>query len=255
MKILVELAPRKEIGELETILTSVKEYVDCFDIPESPLGIPAPNSIATGIYVKNVTGKCVISHIRLYDVNRTALLSLAYAAQLYGIDGIVLTHGDIPRSGVIVRDITTIDAIKLLEKEVPKLKIGAIISLRYPFEDIVKRIDSGADFYLVLRLSKESIEKYMKVLDAAEKQGVELYPYIIVSTEKNKKILEKIKQPSIPLNELQGFLSEYRDLLHGVVFSSPLDLDGLIKSLEIAYETKLVSRKALQQQQCFQASL
>ncbi len=255
MRILVELAPMKKREKLDAILVSIREFVDCFDIPESPLGIPAPNAIVTGVYVKEVTDKCVISHIRLYDINRTALLSLAYAAQTYGIDGVVLTHGDTPRNGTIVRDISTPEAVKLLKKEVPKLKIGAIISLRYPLNEIIKRLEMGADFYLVLRLSRDSADKYLKVLEVAEKQGVELYPYIIVSTGKNSRVLEKIEQPSIPLEGLHDFLSEYKHLLHGAVFSSPLDFDGLVKSLEIAYETKLIARKILRQQQCFQASL
>lgn len=246
MKVIVEFVPRKRKEETDLVLGELSKYIDCFDIPESPLGNPMPNAVATSIYIKEFTGKCVIAHIRLYDVNRIGLLSLALAAQAYGVDGVVLTRGDKPRTGIAVNDIDTIKAIKLLEREVPELRVGAIISLRYPLKDIIDRINAGASFYLVLRFSREYIDKYMRVLDVAEKQGVILYPYIIVSTEKNQWLIDRIGQPHIPLSDLEEFLEDYKDILyHGIVLSVPLDLDGLIESLKIACRIRVSSRKAL----------
>lgn len=255
MEILVELAPPRRRSELESFLSCTREYVDCYDIPESPLGYPSPNAIATSIYVKEVTGKCVIPHIRLYDVNTNGLLSLAYAAYLYGVDGIVLTRGDKPKYGSIVEDVDTEKAITFLKKKIPDLRIGAIISLRYPLSEIKKRISIGADFFLVLRLGRETIEKYVEVNDIARENDVELYPYIIVSTSKNKNLLNKIDHPVLSLSEVDAFINRYKHLFKGILVSCPVDLDGLLKTLKIINRSRAVSRKSLQQQQYSQASL
>lgn len=255
MEILVELVPPRRRSELESFISCTREYVDCYDIPESPLGYPSPNAVATSIYVKEVTGKCVISHIRLHDVNTNGLLSLAYAAHLYGIDGIVLTRGDKPRYGSVVEDVGTEKAIMFLKKKIPDLKIGAIISLRYSLREIKKRISIGADFFLVLRLGRETIEKYVEVNDVARENSIELYPYIIVSTSKNKDLLNKIDHPVLSPSEVNVFINRYKHLFKGILISCPIDLDGLLKTLKVIDRSRVVSRKSLQQQQCFQASL
>ena len=237
MKILMELVPRPSIRYVNEIVSLTKELVDCYDIPESPLGIPSVNSISTGVYIKAVTGKPVVSHIRLYDVNRVALLSLAYAAYTYGVDGVVLTHGDKPVNSIIVNELNTEKAIKVLRKEIPKLRIGAIISLRYPFEKIIRRIGIGADFFLVIRLDTSNFDKYLKILNVAEKEGVKLYPYVIIATEKNKSVLEKLQQPYLRLEELKEFFLKYSMYLHGVVVSVPLDEKNMVKALTIIRES------------------
>ncbi len=78
---------------------------------------------------------------------------MARVAEAYGLYGLVLTLGDQPRMASIVRDLDTLSAIEYLRRAGIRVRLGALLSLRYSLEDILSRLRAPADFYLVLRLS------------------------------------------------------------------------------------------------------
>jgi len=109
----------------------------------------------------NTVKECAdcIAHVRLADVNHLGFLSLAYAAQFFGVDKLLVTTGDPPKVGKSVGQLTSEKALELARNyNIKKLKIGAILSLRFPLEKIYERLEKGFDLYLVLRLSEEEFK-------------------------------------------------------------------------------------------------
>jgi len=236
MKVVCELVPGTKLDLLSNLVKELTEYIDVFDIPDSPLGKPYPSSLTVATYLKLITNKEVFGHIRLKDVNLNALISLVKSAVLFKIDAVVLLQGDNPTIGPSVSLTSTEQAIEVLKRELKGEelpKIGALLSLRYPKERILRRLRSNADLFLVLRLSRPSdIEDISK---EAKKLGVELYPYILVKTVKSKRILSSLSgQYSVELNNLESFIENLRDLVNGVVISCPGDHKGLVEAVKIA---------------------
>ncbi len=222
-------------GDLDYFYRVSHGLVDCFDVPESPLGYPGINSVASCVYLKTRYGICCFAHVRLYDVNTIALHSLAKAAETFGIDGLVLTMGDRPKIGSTVNELNTISAINSLRERNHNIRIGALLSLRYTLNDIINRLRISADFFLVLRLSLETLDKYRKVYKIAKDLGKELYPYLIIATDSNRKILSKINQPYIEINEVEEFLNEIKYYVDGIILSVPLEREKLRNILEIIH--------------------
>ena len=223
-------------GDLDYYYRVSYGLVDCYDIPESPLGYPGVNSVASCVYLKTRYGACCIAHVRLYDINNVALHSLAKAVEAFRVDSLVLTMGDKPKIGSSVDELDTVSAINSLKKSGYRTRIGAILSLRYGLEDIINRLRIGADFFLVLRLGMETLDKYRKIYRSAKDLGKELYPYIIVATDSNRKLLARIDQPYVEVNDIMDFISEIKDYVDGVILSVPKEKERLRKMLEVAKE-------------------
>lgn len=228
MEVLLELIPVKLRRAVE-VLEKASPKVAGLDIPESPVGVPAPNSVAMGAAVKALLPETkVFSHIRLVDVNEVALLSLIKAAKAVGIDGVVLTRGDPPALGRAVGRLSTEEALDLVRSRVRHpVKLGAVLSMRYDEARIVERMRRGFNFFLVLRLSEDSMEKYLRVAEAAEVYGVKLYPYVIVESERNRALLESLGQPSVRRRDVDRFIDELRGVAAGVIVSCPDDHECL----------------------------
>jgi len=208
---------------LDEVVTNVKDLVDCFDIPESPAGYPAPASLAVATYVKAKYGVCAIPHVRLCDVNELALRSAIKAARVFDLNALVVTVGDPPRYGRCASDLTTDEAVRLIKELGYGVRVGSIISLRYDLRDIEERLSNDSDFYYVLRLDESSFSKYEEVVDMARSYGKELYPYVIVVTPANEELLNRLGQPRIKLVDLRPFIQKLRGRCSGLVVSSPLE--------------------------------
>jgi len=232
-KIIAEFVPRPNKGYIDQLASNIINYVDCFDIPDLPMGLPSIDSISLSIYIKTVYSKCVFAHTRLYDINTLMLLSKGYTVKAFNIDVLVVTRGDKPRVGGIVQELTTEKAIEALRKHLPSLRIGAIISLRYSIEDILERLNIGADLFLVLRFHLSMLDKYIEVSRKAREKNIELYPYILVETDVNRGLMKGLGQPTIGINELEEVVSITRKYVDGYIVSCPMDGAGLVKALKI----------------------
>ena len=198
------------------------------DIPESPLGNPSINSVVVGSILKSSFPESIVfSHLRLIDVSRVMFLSLLSAAsELSGIDALFLTMGE-GKERRIASKISTEEAYKIAEEHGLEERLGAIISLRYSLSEIEKRLGSGFKKFLVLRLSQGNMDKFAEVSRLAMRRKVELYPYIIVKTEKNEKVLEQLGQPSLSPSELPDMLKAIEKRADGAVISTAGDLKSL----------------------------
>ena len=239
MEVYVEyvLGIGKSLDNIKKFISEFRDLVDGVDIPESSLGYPSVNSVALAAILINLFNVKSIAHIRLADLNHVGFLSLASAAEALGVKYLLVTVGDPPVLGRNVDQLTSEEALDIArEYGIKKLKIGAILSMRFPIEKIFERLDRGFDFYLVLRLSSENLDKFIKVSRKAHDLGKELYPYVIVGTAKNRNLLSRIGQPYVTLDKLKGFLAKIDEFADGIIVSCPKDRVGLRKSLEIVKE-------------------
>ena len=233
MEILIELVPSKKFLEYAKAVAS---YVDGFDIPESPMGIPRPSSTVIGAVLRRVLGYgyTVVSHVRLCDVNPVALASTVMGAEVAEIDGVLLTVGDKPVYGSSVNQLSSEQAAEFLRSIGVKIALGAILSMRYELNAIKSRVEKPFDFFYALRVSIDSIERLSRVSEIVAALGKKLYAYAIVATHRNREFIEKeLRQPYVELSRLCEFVERIQDFVNGVVLSCPLDREGQIESVKL----------------------
>jgi hypothetical protein len=228
--LLVELAPMRRYREL---VMALQEHVTGFDVPEAPMGVPRPSSVVVSALIKRALGDSVkvFAHVRLGDVNPVGLASLVLGAEVAGIDGVLLTTGDKPAYGEFVRQITTEDAVDFLRRVVGvKVSLGAVISLRYGVEAIYSRLERPFSFYHVLRASRENVELLKAVSKRARELNKRLYAYLLVATERNRGLVESLRQPFVNLESVEEEALLFKDLVDGLIVSCPNDREGLIEA-------------------------
>lgn len=229
LKIIAEVTPGRVHG-LRGYFPEVVELADAVDIPESPLGVPHPNSVATAAYLKAKYGCEVIPHVRLADLNKVSLLSLAYAAKAFGAYGLVILRGE-GRAPDWIGSSEEAALIIKGTKGLKDLRLGAILSLRHPPDKIVKRVEGPFNFFLATRLDLRNPEGQEESLRHARSLGKEVYPYVIVATKDNREVISYVKQPFITEGELRDAVERLEGLVDGVVVSVPHDREGLKRCL------------------------
>ncbi|MGC9135638.1 hypothetical protein [Caldivirga sp.] len=197
------------------------EAYDGFNIPDSPLGEPAPLPLVAACFIRRIhDDKRIMVNQRLLDINELHLVSIAQGALMLNAD-MVLTRGDRPMIGKEVGYLASEEALMILKERVKGIKVGLMLSMRYGRGFIEERMRSRADFYLVLRLSNP-LE--LRGLDTSK-----LIPYVLVETSKNAKVIKRINQPHFKLSELEGLFSGLREIgVEGVLLSVPGDHEALI---------------------------
>jgi len=224
-------------AELDSFVEATRMFIDCYDLPEAPLGSPAPSSLALAVYLAVRYGVCAVPHIRLHDVNALALLSQIKALDFLGVNRVLLTMGDKPSIGKPVGDLDTEAAVELVKKRGFGGRVAVIISLKYSMRDIARRLESSADDYYVIRAEPRNLNVLREVYGIAKSRGKRVYVYTLVATPKNAQLFDKLNQPHVKLGELPSFLSKIREYCDGVIISSPLDREAQIEALKIARNT------------------
>ncbi|MEM0112786.1 MAG: hypothetical protein QXS56_04180 [Fervidicoccaceae archaeon] len=236
MKLFAELSfelgkEEKRLKQANSLICEEKSIFSGVDIPESPLSIPSANSIVIGSILKQQCPKAeIFSHIRLSDLNPISFISLVSAANLTGIDAVFVTSGEKDERG-FKSQITTEEALSLAKNYKLEKKLGAIISMRYDEQKILERLSLGFKKFLILRMTMEEIEKLERISERGRELKIELYPYIIIKTEKNLSIIERISQPSYDASTVKNVLDKIEGLVSGVIISTAGDIKFL-KNLE-----------------------
>lgn len=220
MKIYAEIYPSSNIVKLKEFIKDLETF-DGFDIPDNPLGYPTMPPELIGYIIRDYYNKKeIIMNQRLIDINELKLRSIIKAAKSIN-SSMIFTLGDKPEYGKAINDITSENALKIgLSKNV---KSGLIISFNKNKEKINERLKLNADIFLCVNFNNISL------LDNIETKR--LIPYIIVCTDKNKNILEKIKQPYVKINELHKYIDSLESYdLHGILLSIPGDKKSLLET-------------------------
>lgn len=220
MRIIAELPPSISREVLINRIKAISQYTSYVDIPDSPMGKPSAHAIAVGVLAKE-GGLAPIVHMRLRDLNLLAYRSLLGAMKLLGLEHVVLLMGDPPSVGLPVDHLSTESAVPMAKEY--GLRVGVMVSMR---RNYAERLKIGADFFLVLNLETPSS------LEGLE--SLELYPYLIIRTDKNSKILERLGQPSVELRALRSFIEELEPYVDGAIISAPGDFEAELTALALA---------------------
>jgi len=233
LELLYELAPVKKREELRARLNVLKEIVDWIDVPDSPMGSTSQFSPLVSCLVKSVEEVRVIAHIRTIDLSRVALTSATKSLELCGVERVVYVRGDVVQNSSVVRDLEPENAVSLVKQLSLNISPGLTISLRKDLTEILKRMGSSADFYLILNLSEKTFEKLERVSRVARSANVKIYPYLIVATENSYGALANLlgrERVLLAEKALEVALNNSH-LVDGFLVSSPLDFRGGVNFL------------------------
>lgn len=222
MKLYIEVNSRKNLKKAEEYLKSL-DWADGIDIPDSPLGEPSVPPILTACVARRVMEerKKVIINQRLADVNELYIESLAKGAKALNAS-IVFTRGDRPKVGREVGYLTS-EAASSIVKSKYGVEVGLMVSMAKGLDEVKRRLDLPADFFLVLRLANA---EQLEGLDTSR-----TIPYVVILTERNDSVVKAINQPFVHYRELPEYLTSLEDIgVMGVLLSAPGD-DNFIKEL------------------------
>jgi len=236
-EIIAELTPYSNKEKLLRHAKDLIEYSDLIDIPDAPLGIPSPSSSLISCMIKdNFDNANIITNIRLFDVNRLNLLNTITALRMNQINNFLLVRGDLPLVGNKIEDVTPDEAINVIRSKYADTNLGLLLNLNKPINEINERIKRRASFYLITR--PWFSEKLKEVSKNVKEQNSKLYLYFVLITENNKEFLLKHlpKEELVHIDKLDEAIQSVENYVDGILFSSPTDHEGLIKSLKISHK-------------------
>lgn len=228
MELLYELAPVKRREDLRVRLSALRGIVDWIDVPDSPMGSTSQSSPVVSCLVRSIEEFRVIAHIRTIDLSRVAITSMTRSLELCGVERVAYVRGDVVLNSSIVRDLEPEDAVGLVKQLNLSISPGLTISLRKDLAEILKRMRSSADFYLVLNLSEQTSEKLERVSRVARSANAKIYPYLIVATENSYGALVNLlgRDRILPVEKALELALNSSHLVDGFLVSSPLDFRG-----------------------------
>ncbi len=240
MKILYEFIPRLDFV---SSAAKVKDLVDGFNITDSAGGAPAPGGVSVACVLKQIyPDKVTIPMLITNYKGPVELGAAALAAEAMGVDGLLPDPGDPPKYGTLIRTredgscqtISDPDEIlayrrstgpaeevrNFLRKSVKisKTKIGCLLTARVPAEAAIERMKNDWDFGFFLRLEEATLPKLKEIGTECKRMGKPLYPYFIVGTEKNQKVLQRIGWPaSATMATAEKFISDMEGYVEGII--------------------------------------
>jgi len=233
MEVIAEIEPTRAYEKLIRFINAVKDFANWVDVPEAPLGKSRALSLAVSIVVQKDFGVPTITHVRVQDHNRIGLRNIFGGTRIGDIKRVVLLRGD-PVETERCNLRSPEEVIKDLREENPSAEAGLLLSVRKDPKKIIKRLRSGADFYLIL--NSKGPKDLMPYVSEAEKSGSKLIPYILVETPKNSELLASSlpNAPRFKISDLKEVIEKYSTLVDSVLISVPGDLESMREALRIA---------------------
>ncbi len=261
MKVLYEFIPKKNFLDLAE---EIKDMLDGWNITDSASGIPAPSAAAVACtlktkYPEKLSYPMLITNYK----GPVEVAAAAKACEAVGIDGMIPDPGDAPRYGHAIktnrdgscelltdeeqfenyrRSTGPAENVRDFLRDVAKvndLKLGCLVTARRPAEDAIARIKEPWDFCFFLRLDEQSLPKLKEVASACKDLGKSIFPYFVVETPKNKKILERIGWTSTATMEnAVEFAEKLEGVVDGIIATCLGDLEGDKKLLELLQKVR-----------------
>jgi len=258
MKVLYEFIPKSNFLELAE---EIKDLLDGWNITDSASGIPAPSATGVACTLKTkYPDKIALPMLITNYKGPVEIGAVARACEAVGIDGMVPDPGDAPRYGHPIRTkedgsceiLTDPDEFENYRRstgpaenvreflrnviKIKTLKLGCLVTSRRPASDAIARISEPWDFCFFLRLDEDSLPKLQEVAAECKKMGKPIYPYFVVETPKNKKILERIGwAPTTTIDRAGEFAEKLKGVVDGIIATCLGDLEGdkeLLKALQ-----------------------
>jgi len=234
VKILHEFVPtRKFLKHAE----AVKDLVDGWNVTDSAAGIPAPSGTVVSCVLKTkYPEKIVIPIFILHYKGPVEVGGLALAADGIGLDGLVLTMGDVPKYGEPIKMLkSSEEAREFLRTTVrlKNLKLGCLLTARRSVEDSIARVRDAWDFIFFMRLEDKSFPTLEQVAKECKRLNKPIYTYLLVETPKNLETIQMIGWPvTTSIDRVEEFVARLEGLVDGVIATCAGDREGDIELLE-----------------------
>ncbi|WP_069806723.1 methylenetetrahydrofolate reductase [Vulcanisaeta thermophila] len=240
--IIAELPPLRNLDNVDNYLNTVAQvadYVTHVNIPDSTFANPSANSILTGALIRRRFNVEVIANVRVADHNKVGLMALIMGGIANGVRNYLLLRGDLGPGVTPVQDLTPTTAIGYLRSEGRlKARFGISIST-YTQEYIRERLEAKPDFAMLqYTLNNEDLELALRV---NENYGIDLYPPLLIITNKSAKTISKIlnKDVPIPNDPIEDAVKRAKELLRkfpGIYLTAPGDLNAIINTAKALKE-------------------
>ena len=234
MEIIAELPPQRSLDKLISLSKALSSVADAIDVPDAPMGRPAPSSAIISAVLRSLLFPPpeVIAHVRLLDVSELGAVNIAKALELAGVRRLLLLRGDRPAVGdPCFKEPEKV--MGLIRSDRVNIRLGLLLSLARPIEEVMRRVAAGADFYLVTRPWRSPNLK--RVASEVRRLGGRTYVYLVVETHRNAHALVGVPQDErVRGNELAEAIKSLSGVVDGVVISSPGDKEALVESLRAA---------------------
>jgi len=234
MKILHEFVPTRKFLK---VAEEVKDLVDGWNITDSAAGIPAPSGTAVSCVLKaKYPEKMVIPIFILHYKGPVEVGGLALAADAIGLDGLVLTMGDVPKYGEPIKMLkSSEEARDYLRTTVrlKNLKLGCLLTARRSAEDSLARVREAWDFIFFMRLDDKSFPILEQVAKECKRLNKFICPYILVETPNNAETMKMIGWTSTTsIDRVEEYVAKLEGLVDGVIATCAGDHEGDKELLE-----------------------
>ncbi|MCD6243569.1 hypothetical protein J7K06_07825 [Candidatus Bathyarchaeota archaeon] len=237
MKILHEFVPTRKFLKLAE---EVKDWVDGWNVTDSAAGIPAPSGTAVSCVLKTkYPDKIVIPIFILHYKGPVEVGGLALAADAVGVDGLVLTMGDVPKYGEPIKMLkSSEEARNFLRTNVrlKNLKLGCLLTARRPVEDSIARVRDDWDFAFFMRLEDKSFPMLEQIAKECKRLNKPIYSYFLVKTPKNEEIIKMIGWPvTTTMDQAEDYVAKLEGIVDGIIATCAGDHEGdkeLLKKLQ-----------------------
>jgi 5,10-methylenetetrahydrofolate reductase len=237
MKILHEFVPTRKFLKLAE---EVKDLVDGWNITDSAAGIPAPSGTAVGCVLKiKYPDKIVIPIFILHYKGPVEVGGLALAADAVGLDGLVLTMGDIPKYGEPIKALKSSEEAREFLRttvRVKNIKLGCLLTARRSVEDTLARVRDAWDFIFFMRLEEKSLPMLEQVARECKRLNKPIYTYFLVETPRNVETLKMIGWlATTTIDHVENFAARLEGVVDGIIATCAGDHEGdkeLLKRLQ-----------------------
>ncbi len=234
MKILHEFVPTRKFLQLAE---ETKDLADGWNVTDSAAGMPAPSGTVVSCVLKTkYPDKIVIPIFILHYKGPVEVGGLALAADAVGLDGLVLTMGDVPKYGEPIKMLKSSEEARDFLRttvRVKNLKLGCLLTARRSVEETIERAKGAWDFVFFMRLEDKSLPMLEQIAKECRRLNKPIYSYFLVGTPKNMEILKMIGWPvTTTMDRVEEYAAKLDGLVDGIIATCAGDYEGDKELLE-----------------------
>ena len=228
MKILNEFVPTRKFLKLAE---EIKDLVDGWNVTDSAAGFPAPSGTAISCVLKTkYPDKIIVPIFILHYKGPVEVGGLALAADVIGLDGLVLTMGDVPKYGEPIKMLKSSEEARDFLRttvRVKNLKLGCLLTARRSVEETIARAREAWDIIYFMRLEDKSFPILEQVAKECKRLNKPIYSYFLVGTPKNVEIVKMIGWPvTTTMDHVEEYAAKLEGLVDGIIATCAGDPEG-----------------------------
>jgi len=211
--------------------------VDGWNVTDSAAGVPAPSGTAVSCVLKaKYPDKIVVPIFILHYKGPVEVGGLALAADAVGLDGLVLTMGDVPKYGEPIKMLKSSEEARDFLRttvKVKNLKLGCLLTARRSVEETIARARDAWDFIFFMRLEDKTFPILEQLAKECKRLNKPIYSYFLVGTPKNAEIMKIIGWPATTTMEhVEETAAKLEGVVDGIIATCAGDYEGDKELLE-----------------------